>query len=297
MKGFLDVGTDLRMRYRVDDYTDPWRKPETVVCVHGFGESGAAWYGWVPHLARRFRVIRIDQRGFGESTPMPEDFPWSLDVLVRDLERVALALAGGPVHLIAAKIAGPVIMRFAAACPHLVRSIIVVGSMVKGPQDVDEWLAHVARQGVESWARASMPPRLGSDMPQAAVEWWIRLMSATPKSTVLGLLRAVTQIDVTPDLGRIRCPALVITTDSRRRPLALTRAWQALIPNSELVALPGDAYHPAASAPDSCARAALEFLASDAHVRDHQHTCRAPDGPGQIGEGIDRAGQGKTRFA
>ncbi|MBI4195870.1 MAG: alpha/beta fold hydrolase [Betaproteobacteria bacterium] len=258
---FLDIDPGLRMCYRVADYTDPWRKPETVVCVHGFGESGEAWFGWVPHLARQYKVIRIDQRGFGDSTPMPDDFPWSLDVLVNDLGQAVRALGGGPVHLIAAKIAGPVIMRFAATHPRLTRSITVVGSMSRGPEGVKEWLQHIERQGVESWARTTMPPRLGSDMLPEAVDWWVKLTSRTPASTARGLFRVVSQIDVTADLPNIHCPALIITTDSRRRPVAKTQEWQSLIPHSTLVALHGDAYHPAASDPDRCAAATLEFLA------------------------------------
>jgi hypothetical protein len=35
MKSFFDVSPELRMRYRVDDFTDPWRKAQTIVCVHG----------------------------------------------------------------------------------------------------------------------------------------------------------------------------------------------------------------------------------------------------------------------
>ena len=260
MKAFLDIPPDLRLCYRVDDFTDAWRKAETIVCVHGFGESGEAWRAWVPHLARRYRVVRMDQRGFGESTPMPEDFPWSLDVLVNDLEGVVIALGGEPVHLIGAKIAGPVIMRFAATRPQLTRSITAVGSMSKGPPGIDEWLEHMRTHGVESWARKTMPPRLGTDLPAEAVEHWIQLTSRTPRSTALGVFRVASAIDATGDLPHIRCPALVITTDSVRRPVAKTREWQSLIPNSELVALPGDAYHPAASAPDACARATLEFL-------------------------------------
>ncbi|MEO8441168.1 MAG: hypothetical protein ABI547_01645 [Betaproteobacteria bacterium] len=42
--------------------------------------------------------------------------------------------------------------------------------------------------------------------------------------------------------------------------MASTREWQALLANSEIVALPGDAYHPAASDPDTCARVTSEFL-------------------------------------
>ncbi len=261
IKTFLDLDPGLRMCVRIDDYTDRWSEPATVVCVHGFGESGESWRGWVPHLARDYRIVRIDQRGFAESTPMPEDFAWSLDVLVADLVQVVDRLAGGgPVHLVAAKIAGPVILRFAALHPQRVRSVTLAGSMVKGPPDMDQWLAHVQTHGVESWARTTMGPRLGGSMPAAGVDWWVALCSRTPLSTVLGLMRAVSGIDVTPDLPRVACPALVITTDSVRRPLELTQSWARLIPGAEVVGLPGEAYHPAASYPDACARIAGKFM-------------------------------------
>ena len=73
------VADDLEMHYVVDDYTDPWSDSETVLMLHGSSESGAMWFGWVPHLARHFRVVRPDMRGFGASSPMPRDFPWTLD--------------------------------------------------------------------------------------------------------------------------------------------------------------------------------------------------------------------------
>src|SRR2546423_276570 len=45
------IPPNLDMHYEVDDYTDPWRTSATVLMLHGNAESGAAWYGWVPHLA------------------------------------------------------------------------------------------------------------------------------------------------------------------------------------------------------------------------------------------------------
>ena len=57
---------DCRLHYVVDDHTDPWTRPDTVLFVHGFTESTEAWRGWVPHFSRRYRVVRIDQRGFGQ---------------------------------------------------------------------------------------------------------------------------------------------------------------------------------------------------------------------------------------
>ena len=72
------------LHYQVDDFTEPWRAAETALLVHGNAERGDAWFAWVPHLAGRLRVVRPDLRGFGRSTPMPEDFPWTIDVLVDD---------------------------------------------------------------------------------------------------------------------------------------------------------------------------------------------------------------------
>src|SRR5690606_519807 len=71
----IRLAPDLEMHYRVDDFTDPWSTPDPILLLHGNAESGAAWYRWVPVLGRRFRVVRPDMRGFGQSTPMPRDYP------------------------------------------------------------------------------------------------------------------------------------------------------------------------------------------------------------------------------
>ena len=54
---------DLEMYYQTDNFTDPWTEPETVVLLHGNSENGDVWYGWIPHFARRYRVVRPDMRG------------------------------------------------------------------------------------------------------------------------------------------------------------------------------------------------------------------------------------------
>ena len=56
----LRVAPELELYYTVDDFTDPWTKPDTILMLHGNSESSAAWYGWVPQLARRFKVVRPD---------------------------------------------------------------------------------------------------------------------------------------------------------------------------------------------------------------------------------------------
>lgn len=260
MQQTLELEQGAILAYSVDDFTDPWLRPETIVLVHGLAESGEAWRPWVPHLARRRRVVRIDQRGFGRSTPMPENFPWSLDVLAGDLARLVATTGGGPVHVIGAKIGATVSTRFAAAYPALVRSLTVIGLPVQGPKSRADQLAYARQHGVRAWARSTMKERLGSEAPPEMLEGWADLMGRTAPSTLLGFVAAVGTFDVAADLPRIACPLLAITSDSERHPVAEVQAWRPKVKQSELVIIPGDGYHASAVSPDLCARAALDFI-------------------------------------
>src|SRR6266576_7358751 len=51
--------------YRDDWFGEPWRKPETVILIHGNGESSIVWYAWLPRMGQEFRVLRLDLPGFG----------------------------------------------------------------------------------------------------------------------------------------------------------------------------------------------------------------------------------------
>jgi 3-oxoadipate enol-lactonase len=93
--------TDLDMHFEVDDFTDPWTTPETVLLLHGNAESGLAWWRWVPKLARQYRVVRPDMRGFGQSSPMPRDYPWTLDRLIEDFCLLMDHLGVDRFHLVA----------------------------------------------------------------------------------------------------------------------------------------------------------------------------------------------------
>src|SRR6185503_15111581 len=96
--------------------------------LHGNAESSASWYGWVPTLARQYRLVRPDMRGFGASTPMPRDFPWTLDIIIDDYCRLMDHLGVERFDLVAAKIGGTIARAFAARRPDRVKTLTVVGT-------------------------------------------------------------------------------------------------------------------------------------------------------------------------
>ncbi len=61
---------------------------------------------------------------------------------------------------------------------------------------------------------------------------------------------------------------LVITTErSSLASVDETRAWQRQVSHSELVVLSGDSFHVAATEPDRCSEATLEFIQRNDAVR------------------------------
>ncbi|RPI44982.1 MAG: alpha/beta hydrolase [Betaproteobacteria bacterium] len=259
------ISTDLEMHYRLDDFADPWSTPETILLLHGNAESGASWYRWVPVLARRFRVVRPDMRGFGESTPMPRDFPWTLDRIIDDYCALMDSIGVARFHLVGAKIAGVIARAFAARRPERVVTLTVVGSpppLRKGADKIPDLTREFETLGIAHWARRNMAGRLGDDFPPEGIEWWTRFMARTPLSTEIGFNERINYSDIRADIPRIRCPTLVITTEgSGLASVEETREWQRQIAGSRLLVLPGNSYHVAASHPEVCARAVCDFIA------------------------------------
>jgi 3-oxoadipate enol-lactonase len=254
---------DCRLYYRIDDHTDAWTRPDTVLFVHGFTESIDAWRGWVPHVSRRYRTVRIDQRGFGQSGPVAKDYPLTTELYVDDLARVIRHTADRPVHVVGGKSGGISVLMLAATRPELVKTVTVCCSPVTAPK-AGGWIEEMERNGVRSWAERTQRERMGSRMPEAGIAWWSDMMGKTALSTVHAYLRWVGTIDIREDVKRIRCPTLVIGTDTARRGRSVFESWQKTIPGSELAMLPVDGYHAAGTDPDGTARVTLEFIARHA---------------------------------
>lgn len=262
MEKEFECSDGAKLFYQVDDYTDPWRSAQTVLFVHGIAESSEVWRAWVPHFAGRFRVIRLDVRGFGRSTPMTESFNWSLDLLVNDLVEFIRHLDCGPVHLVGAKSGGTMTFKLAADYPELVQTLAGMTPAAQGKESALKWAVQIREQGIHAWARDTMQGRLGSKATKGEFDWWVdNLQGKTPVSTMLSYLRMVPGLDIRADVERICCPTLIIASGGgAMHSLDSYKAWQPRIRNSEFHVVEGDAWHAAGAYPDLCARKTLAFL-------------------------------------
>ena len=262
---WVAVESGIKLHVVIDDFTDPWRKAETVLMIHSMGQNLEAWRGWVPHLAGHCRVVRYDVRGFGQSTPIAESARWSLERLHADIEAVMQFVGCSSAHLIGSQSGGSVALTLAARLPASVNSVVAVAPMIIGTPDVSKWLRQIESEGVLAWARTTMAGRLGSDAPQEQVDYWAKhIQGNTPVSTLRGYLPWVPSVDIRPELAHVKCRTLVMTTTgSPLRPVETVKAWQEKMRNAQLMVIEGDAWHPAGAYPDICGPAALQFLRSD----------------------------------
>jgi pimeloyl-ACP methyl ester carboxylesterase len=106
-----------------------------------------------------------------------------------------------------------------------------------------------------------MGNRLGSYFPPEGFEFWVKYMGRTALSTQLGFMPTIAIADIRPDIAKIKCPTLVVTTaESGLGSVDAMRAWQEQIAGSELVVFAGNSYHVAATHADQAADAMLDFL-------------------------------------
>jgi 3-oxoadipate enol-lactonase len=115
-----DLYTEIRgarLRYR-DEGQGP-----AVICVHGWTLDLDMWEPQIAELARAYRVVRFDRRGFGLSSGLP-----SLADDVEDLVALCRLLGLSRVALVGMSQGARVVLRVAEICPTLVACLVLDGA-------------------------------------------------------------------------------------------------------------------------------------------------------------------------
>jgi proline iminopeptidase len=153
-EGMLDVGEGNRIRWAA--YGTPTGKPAAV--VHGGPGSGAS-----PGMARlfdpsRYRVVLLDQRGCGGSTPNASDPGTDIRHnttahLIRDLEQLREHLGIDRWLLLGGSWGSTLILAYAEQHPSRVSEIVLNGVTTTRRSEIDWLYGGVARFFPEAWER------------------------------------------------------------------------------------------------------------------------------------------------
>ena len=256
--------SDIDIHYEVTDYVAPWRERETVLLHHGFGRNMEFWRAWVPLLARRYRVVRVDARGCGRSgVPAPGE-PYTLDQLVADALGVMDHLEIDRVHWGAEASGGHVGLALTLAHPSRVGSLTLCNTPFKLPKSANDNFseAEVAQHGLGLWARRTLPNRIDLDkVTPEWCEWSIAAHDRTPRHIAIAQHAMIAQGDLLPRLKEVGAPVLVMAgRKSSIAPAEQMIEMQRQIPHTKLVLFEGYGQGIAFSAPERCVQEMLAFI-------------------------------------
>jgi 3-oxoadipate enol-lactonase len=261
--------------YRDDCFADPWRDDvETVVMMHGFCRNSTFWTGWVAPLARRYRVLRWDARGTGESTKTAPPGGWTLRGYHDDLLEYLDAAGVQSAHFVGESMGGMVMPYVATWSPQRVRSFTAVSSNVGIRGAVAQQMAAgatsmpdaIRSMSLDDYIRATENGRLDpGETSQAMRDWFRAAWAATPRSTWeewSSIL--VPQIDITPELlAAVACPVFVIAASgSSRTPVEEVAFWKEHARNATMATVEARSQGIAFAKPDECAALTLDFLST-----------------------------------
>jgi pimeloyl-ACP methyl ester carboxylesterase len=260
----------LRLSYCVDDYTDPWRKSDTLVMVHAAMGSARRFYAWVPHLARDFRVVRLELRGHGESAvPGPDQL--TFERLTRDVIELFDQLGVERAHLMGSSAGAFVAQSVAANHPQRILTLACFAAtpgMKKGKTDYSSWVARIGAKGVAAFLRETIRDRINVDAVEPGfVEWFIAESARAPVEVLARIVPMMAGMDLTPELPKIRCPTLVVVPGGDPiHEVDEYRALERLIPDCEFIVYEGVPHNITDAMPDRCARELKRFLLAHAHA-------------------------------
>ena len=99
-----------------------------VILLHGFPQFSYAWRHQIPALAKHFRVVAPDLRGYGK-TEKPEGVEnYAMHHLVEDIAELIRTLGYAKVHLVGHDWGGGIAWRVAQEHPELIDKLVILNA-------------------------------------------------------------------------------------------------------------------------------------------------------------------------
>ena len=221
----------------------PW-----LTMSHSLACNLHMWDPQMPALTGKFKVLRFDTRGHGQSgAPAGE---YTLEQLADDVKGLLDALKIRQTHWVGLSMGGMIGQAFALKYPGVFQSMVLADTTSRRPPDAAKmWGDRIdtaqtkgmgalvegtlARWFTEPYrnARKDVMGRIGNDIRK------------TPVAGFVGCCHAISRVDYLDRLKEIKCPALVMVGEhDHGTPPEAARVIQQNLPGSELKIIPSAAH-------------------------------------------------------
>jgi pimeloyl-ACP methyl ester carboxylesterase len=240
----------------------------TIALTHGIGGSGEDFAPIVPELAKEYRVLTWDVRGFGRSERNP-DAEYSIRQFAADLAGLLDHAGVDKAVIMGTSMGGTITQRFIIDYPQktLATVIMSTSSQVNDRAKAawQEQADFVEQQGMAAWVRRSRAPHMTEEWLREhpeALEAEQRRIANNPDGRVYAkVARAVSDYFFTEELKSVRVPALVLvgSADNQTPPggsVIISRA----IPGAQLHIIEGPGHTLVREVPAKVLSLVLPFL-------------------------------------
>lgn len=255
----------LTIRYDVDDYTAPWKQPETVVLLHAAMGSSRRFNAWVPALADRYRVVRWDMRGHGTSERPPRE-GISIQRLSQDLVELLDDLSLDDAHIVGSSTGGIIGMLTAIEHPERFKTLASFAAIPGLAQsvnhiDYEDWRTGLVQEGVASFLQRTVSQRfkVGETDP-GLIEWFIKDSARNDPGFLADFVFMMTGFDFSERLPEIRCPTLFVVPSND--PVHSMENYELLkaVPDHRFIVYEDNPHNITDALPERCVTELRKFL-------------------------------------
>lgn len=199
----------INIAYRIDGPADA----PVVVLSNSLMSSHAMWDDTVPALTDRYRVLRYDTRGHGQTQVTPA--PYSIGLLAQDMVALMDALHIAKAHLVGLSMGGMICQYVGANHPERVLSLGLCDTASEMPPRSlwEERFAIARSQGIAGLVDGTIKRWFVGGFIERAPDKIAAVRSmilATPAEGYLGCASAVRDMAQTTMLLKIKAPTLVL---------------------------------------------------------------------------------------
>jgi 3-oxoadipate enol-lactonase len=217
MNSTFTTADGLKLAYYVDDFTDPWHTPDTLLLLHAAMGNSQRWFQWVPRLARQYRVVRLDLRGHGHSEiPKPAD-DFSLELLVSDAVALLDLVGAKTAHIVGNSAGGYVSQQLAIHHPDRIKTLSLFGSTPGLKHShAPTWIPKIKEIGLKQFLASTIDERFDASADPQLVQWFIEQAGANDPAFMARFVLHMCTHDFMNELSTIKKPTLIVAAGKER---------------------------------------------------------------------------------
>ncbi len=232
----------IEINYEIEG-DGPW-----LTMSHSLACNLHMWDPQMPVLTGKFKVLRFDTRGHGQSSA--PDGEYTLEQLADDVKGLLDALKINQTHWAGLSMGGMIGQAFALKYPGVFQSMLLADTTSRRPPDAAKmWGDRVKtaqEKGMDALVESTLARWFTEPYRNARKDVMERIANDirnTPVAGFIGCCHAISKVDYLDRLKEIRCPALVMVGEhDHGTPPEAARVIQQNLPGSELKIIPSAAH-------------------------------------------------------